>query len=70
MADAEKGRETILELESTDRKEVEVIFRKENSAPAQTPSPDRDYGLNNATKDGDDVCVRALSNIHTLRFPT
>lgn len=29
-----------------------------------------DYKLHNATKAGDDVCVRVLSNIHTLHFPT
>lgn len=29
-----------------------------------------DYKLHNATKEGDDVCVRVLSNIHTLHFPT
>lgn len=28
------------------------------------------YKLHNATKEGDDVCVRVLSNIHMLHFPT
>lgn len=37
-----------------------------NGGLAETP----DYKLHNATKEGDDVCVRVLSNIHTLHFPT